>query len=89
MFLGQCLIPVQENYNHLGVIVDHKCGRLGDTLYVVSQNFRVTFGTPHFKTFSSFTTSRLSTRITEACNKGRKSYYALSDLGSQFLNPKT
>lgn len=27
--------------------------------------------------------------ITEACNKGLKSYYALSDLVSKFLNPKT
>lgn len=27
MFLGQCLIPVQENYNQLGVIIDHKCRR--------------------------------------------------------------
>lgn len=57
MFLGQCLIPVQENYNQLGVIIDHKYRR--------------------------------STGITEACNYGCKSYHALSNLGAQFLNPKT
>lgn len=57
MFLGQCLIPVQGKYNHLGVIINHKC--------------------------------RLSARITDACNKVRKSYYAFSDFGSQFLNSKT
>lgn len=32
---------------------------------------------------------KLFARITEACNKGRKSYFALSDIGSQFLNPMT
>ena len=32
---------------------------------------------------------KLSDRINEACNKGRRSYFALSDLGTQFLNPMT
>lgn len=32
---------------------------------------------------------KLSDRIQEACNKGRRSYIALSDLGSPFLNPRT
>lgn len=32
---------------------------------------------------------KLSDRIQEACNKGRKSYFALSDLGTPFLNPRT
>lgn len=32
---------------------------------------------------------KLSDRINEAYNKGRKSYFALSDLGTSFLNPNT
>ena len=32
---------------------------------------------------------KLSDRIHEACSKGRKTYFALSDLGTKFLNLKT
>ena len=32
---------------------------------------------------------KLSDRIATACTKGRKSYFALSDLGSPYLNPLT
>ena len=32
---------------------------------------------------------KLSDRIAAACTKGRKSYFALSDLGSPYLNPMT
>lgn len=53
MLLDEFFISIQENYNHLGVTIDHKC------------------------------------MITEACNKGHKSYHALSDPGLRFLNPKT
>ena len=30
---------------------------------------------------------KLSDRIHEACSKGRTTYFALSDLGTKFLNP--
>lgn len=32
---------------------------------------------------------KMSTRITEACNYKRKSFFALFDLGSKFFNPNT
>ena len=55
--LGPAKVPCEHSYNHLGIVVNHKC--------------------------------KLSDRIHEACNKGRKTYFALSDLGTKFLNPKT
>ena len=56
-YIGPYEIPCEENYNHLGILINHKC--------------------------------KLSDRIHAACNKGRKSYFALSDLGTTFLNPWT
>ena len=55
--LGGIDIPCDDNYTHLGIVVNRKC--------------------------------RLSDRIAASCTKGRKSYFALSDLGSPYLNPLT
>ena len=55
--LGGIDIPCDDNYTHLGIVVNRKC--------------------------------KLSDRIAAACSKGRKSYFALSDLGSPYLNPLT
>ena len=55
--LGGIDIPCDDNYTHLGVVINRKC--------------------------------RLSDRIAASCTKGRKSYFALSDLGSPYLNPLT
>ena len=52
-YIGPYEIPCEENYNHLGILINHKC--------------------------------KLSDRIHAACNKGRKSYFALSDLGTTFF----
>lgn len=32
---------------------------------------------------------KLSVAISDACKKGKKSYFALSDIGSKYLNPAT
>ena len=56
-YLGRAKISCEHSYNHLGIVVNHKC--------------------------------KLSDRIHVACSKGRKTYFALSDLGTKFLNPKT
>ena len=54
-YLGPAKVPCEHSYNHLGIVVNHKC--------------------------------KLSDRIHEACSKGRKTYIALSDLSTKFLNP--
>lgn len=55
--LGPAKVSCEQSYNHLGIVINHKC--------------------------------KLWDRINEACNKGQKSYFALSDLGTPFLNPNT